>query len=78
MTTQVSFTTEEDLKVRALEKAKNEGITLKALLVGAMREFVDGRISFGIIARNEPDVEEIVFTDKALNKKAAVLTRLLG
>lgn len=78
MTTQVSFTTDEDLKKQALEKAKSEGITLKALLVGTMRDFVDGKISFGIMAqRHEPDVEEIMFTDQAINQKGAALARLL-
>lgn len=78
MTTQVSFTTDIDLKKQALEKAKSEGITLKALLVGTMRDFVEGRISFGITPRRlEPDVEEIVFTDEGINKKAAALARLL-
>jgi hypothetical protein len=77
MVTQVSFTTDEELKNMALEKAKNEGITLKALLVGAMRDFVDGKISFGIIPHSEPDVEEIVFIDEAINKKAATVARLL-
>lgn len=78
MTTQVSFTTDEDLKKQALEKAKSEGITLKALLVGTMRDFVEGKISFGITLRRfEPDVEEIVFTDEGINQKAAALARLL-
>lgn len=78
MTTQVSFTTDEDLKKQALEKAKSEGITLKALLVGTMRDFVEGKISFGITPRRfEPDVEEIVFTDESINQKAAALARLL-
>lgn len=78
MTTQVSFTTDIDLKKQALEKAKSEGITLKALLVGTMRDFVEGRISFGITPRRlEPDVEEIVFTDEGVNQKAATLARLL-
>ena len=46
--TQVSFTADQGLKNRALEKAKSEGITLKAFLTYAMKGFVVGRISLGI------------------------------
>jgi len=60
MTTQVSFTTDVELKNKALQKAKNEGITLKTLLVYAMKGFVDGKISLGLtFADSEPEVEEL-------------------
>ncbi|OGC81644.1 MAG: hypothetical protein A2V81_05255 [Candidatus Abawacabacteria bacterium RBG_16_42_10] len=78
MTTQVSFTTDQDLKNKALEKAKNEGITLKTLLTYAMKGFVEGKISLGIeFAEHEPEVEEITFTDKGINEKAKKLAALL-
>ncbi|MEK7672405.1 MAG: hypothetical protein AAB373_00830 [Patescibacteria group bacterium] len=79
MTTQVSFTTDMDLKEKTLEKAKREGITLKALLVYAMKGFIDGKISLGLVIpnENEPDVEEIFFDDKQINLKAAKLAKLL-
>lgn len=78
MTTQVSFTTDEDLKVRALKKAKEEGITLKTLLVYSMKSFVDGKITLNLVTTtNEPDVEEISFDNKELNEKAEKLAKLL-
>ena len=78
MLTQVSFTADEALKNKALEKAKTQGITLKALLVYAMRGFVDGKIALSIdVSEKEPDVEELVFADKDINAKAKKLARLL-
>ena len=78
MLTQVSFTTEETLKNRALEKAKSQRITLKALLVYAMRGFVDGKIALSIdVSEEEPEVEELIFADKDINAKAKKLARLL-
>ena len=78
MTTQVSFTTDLDLKKMALEKAKKEGITLKTLLIYAMKGFVEGKISLGLEASSkEPDVEEINFSDDAVNEKAEKLANLL-
>ena len=77
MLTQVSFTTEETLKNKALEKAKSQGITLKALLIYAMRGFVDGKIALSIDVSEEPEVEELVFADKDINVKAKNLAKLL-
>ena len=78
MLSQVSFTAEETLKNKALEKAKSQGITLKAFLVYAMSGFVDGKIALSIgMAEEEKEVEELVFTDKAINSKAKKLARLL-
>ncbi|KKQ72192.1 MAG: hypothetical protein UT33_C0005G0113 [Candidatus Peregrinibacteria bacterium GW2011_GWC2_39_14] len=78
MTTQVSFVTDLDLKNQALEKAKREGITLKTLLIYAMKGFVAGKISLGIeVFEKEPEVEEIIFNDKDINAKAAKLAKLL-
>lgn len=78
MATQVSFTADKDLKRKALLKAKNEGITLKAVLIYAMKGFVEGKISLGLqIENNEPDVQELSFADKKLNKKASRLAKLL-
>lgn len=78
MTTQVSFTADEDLKNKAMQKAKQEGITLKTLFVYTMKGFVEGKISLGIkTADEEPEVEEVFFDNKALNAKAAKLAKLL-
>ena len=78
MTTQVSFTADENLKNMALQKAKDEGITLKTLFIYTMKSFVEGKISLGIkMTETEPDVEEISFEDKFINEKAAKLAKLL-
>lgn len=78
MTSQVSFTADEELKNRALEKAKSQGITLKAFLTYAMKGFVEGKISLSIdTSDQEPEVEELIFRDKELNAKAMQLARLL-
>lgn len=78
MTTQVSFTTDEDLKNKALQKAKLEGITLKTLFIYTMKGFIEGKISLGIKANAaEPEIEEITFENESLNAKAAKLAELL-
>lgn len=78
MSTQVSFTADKNLKDKALEKAKQEGITLKALLTYSMKSFVDGKISFTLItAKEEPEVEDLVFENKKLTAKAKKLAKLL-
>lgn len=76
--TQVSFTADQHLKDRALEKAREEGITLKAFLTFAMKGFVEGKISLGIETQDsEPAVQEVTFSDDALEAKAKKLARLL-
>lgn len=78
MTTQVSFTADEDLKNKALQKAKDEGITLKTLFIYTMKGFVEGKISLGIKMDDmEPEVEEIAFKNTSINKKASKLAKLL-
>lgn len=78
MTSQVSFTADKELKDLALEKAKRQGITLKALLIYAMKGFVEGKISLGInTSDQEPEVEELFFEDKKLNAAASKLAKLL-
>lgn len=78
MTIQVSFTAEEELKNRALQMAKSQGITLKAFLIYAMKGFVDGKIGLSLdMADQEIDVEELHFDDMVLHTKAKKLARLL-
>lgn len=79
MTSQVSFTADEELKKLALDKAKSQGITLKALLTYAMKGFVEGKISLSIAtSEQEPEVEELFFEDKKLNEAATKLAKLLS
>lgn len=79
MTTQVSFTTDEALKNKAMKKAKEEGITLKTLFVYAMKGFVEGKFTLGILPVDdeEPEVEEFHIDDEEFQKKAAQLAQLL-
>ena len=79
MLSQVSFTVDESTKKRALEKAKQDGVTLKAVLIYAMKGFVDGRISLDLrVSGVGEDVEEWQFTDQQINEQATKLAALLG
>ncbi|USN56600.1 MAG: hypothetical protein H6766_06285 [Candidatus Peribacteria bacterium] len=48
-TTQVVFTTDPQLKQATMKKLKAEGSTLKSLMQYAMKAYVQGRISLGIV-----------------------------
>ncbi|MBU2523964.1 hypothetical protein KKG71_02105 [Patescibacteria group bacterium] len=76
MNTQISFTADTSLKKRAMEKAKEKGITLKSLFVFSMEAFVEDKISLGIVTHTN-EVEEIQFKDSSINKKAEKLASLL-
>lgn len=77
MNTQVSFTTDRELKIKALEKAKKEGVTLKTVLLYSMKAYVEGKIHFGIVNEEEAEVEEIIFNNIETQKKAEKLAKLL-
>lgn len=77
MTTQVSFTTDLELKKKALEKAKKEGLTLKTVLLYSMKAFVENKIHFGILTSSEPEVEEIILNNKNIQAKAKKLEKML-
>lgn len=78
MLSQVTFTTQDELKKQALTKAKEEGLSLKTVLVYALKGFVSGAITFGLNAgESEPEVEELHFSDPSINAKAHKLARLL-
>ena len=76
MTTQVSFTTDQKLKRVAMQKAKQQGITLKAVMVFALKGYVEGKIVFGMNTLH-PDVEELQVTDKELIRKSQKIAKLL-
>jgi purine-nucleoside phosphorylase len=77
MTSQVSFTADNELKKKALEKAKREGISLKTVLLYSMKAYVEGKIQFGVLTEDEQSVEEISFNDTQIQEKAAKLAKLL-
>jgi hypothetical protein len=50
---QIVFKSDPDLKDAALEKAKHEGMTLKAILCSAMRAYVNDELVMGMTRREE-------------------------
>ena len=58
MKTQVSFITNAALKRAALQKAKRQGITLKAFLNFCLQSFLDNKIELGIVSKEEPLILE--------------------
>jgi len=77
MTSQVSFTADNDLKQKALDKAKKEGVSLKTVLVYSMKAYVEGKIQFGMLTEDKQIVEEVSFDDPQILAKAAKLAKLL-
>jgi len=78
MLSQVTFTTQNELKRQALVKAKQEGLSLKTVLVYALKGFVSGQIVFGLNAgESESEVVPMDFDDSSINMKADKLAKLL-
>ncbi len=73
--TQVSFVTDMSLKKRALQKAKKEGVTLKALLTMAMKSYVNNNLELGLKQKDE--FFDDVFSSKAVIKKSNELGEAL-
>ena len=73
--TQVSFTTDPMLKKQALEKAKQDGVTLKALFVMAMKSYINNDLVLNL--RPKYDYYDDVFSDKEVIAKANKLGELL-
>jgi len=63
MSTQIVFKANEELKKKAMEKAKSEGVTLKAVLYNALKLYIDGKLNFGLQI-NEPEIEVLEVTPK--------------
>ncbi len=78
MLSQVTFTTQNELKRQALAKAKQEGLSLKTVLVYALKGFVSGQIVFGLnTGESEPEIVPMNFDDASINDKADKLVKLL-
>ena len=73
--TQVSFTADPILKNKALEKAKKEGITLKAVFTLAMKSYISNEISLSL--KNKKEYYDEVFADKNIINKANELGQLI-
>ncbi len=58
MTTQVIFRTDPKLKTKALKKLGMDGVTMKTLLNSCIKEYVNGKIRFGVsFVSDEPEME---------------------
>ncbi|MCK9351895.1 MAG: hypothetical protein WCT49_05830 [Candidatus Paceibacterota bacterium] len=68
---QIVFKSDPELKDAALEKAKHEGMTLKAVLCSAMRAYVNDELVMGMTRREEQyDQEEDLPNEKSPPIKA--------
>ncbi len=74
-TAQIIFTADPNLKLKALNKAKKEGITLKALLTMAMKSYVNNDLSVSLNFRN--NYYDDVFSDKEIVASANKLGKIL-
>ena len=79
MTSQVIFKTDTSVKQAALRKAKREGITLKALLATCLKDYIDGKLKFGVqyYYHEEPEME-IIEVDEETQKKMDEIAQLLN
>lgn len=73
---QITFKIDTDLKNKAFERVKSEGITLKALLTMAMREYVNNNLVMTI--RPEEGYDDPVFADPDVIREANKLGELMA
>ena len=77
MTKQVTFLVDENIKKRAQSRAKNEGLSLKTVMIFSLKAYSEGQLQFGIARDNDLDVEKIDIKDKNLLKKVDELEELI-
>lgn len=77
MNTQISFTADSKLKKKAMEKAKEKGLTLKSVLIFSMEAFVNDKMKLGVMNTTLEDVEELKFSSSSINQNAKKLAHLL-
>ena len=58
MTTQVTFRIDEDIKKRAMAKAKKEGVSLKTIYLYLTQAWLDGQMQLGM----QPVLRDDVYT----------------
>lgn len=73
--TQVTFISNKDLKNRTIKKAKEDGITLKALLTMTMRAYINNDLTISLRSNNACYDE--IFSDKDIVAKSNELGALL-
>ena len=59
MTTQVTFRIEEELKKRAMQKAKKEGISLKTVYLYLTQAWLEDKLKLGFM----PAYDDAVYTE---------------
>ncbi len=74
--TQVTFTSSTKLKEETIKKVKEEGITLKALLIMAMKAYLNNDLRVSLQPSN--DYYDDIFADREIVKKANKLGSLLN
>ncbi|MCK5320698.1 hypothetical protein KAJ61_04915 [Candidatus Parcubacteria bacterium] len=73
--TQVTFISNKNLKDRAIKKAKEDGITLKALLTMSMKAYLNNELNVSLQSNNITYDE--IFSDKDVIAKSNKLGALL-
>jgi hypothetical protein len=68
MTTQITFTTDENLKNATLKKAKQNGITLKAFLIFCMEKYLQGKLDFDMATSSEYKIKKLKATSEIQDK----------
>lgn len=77
MTKQVTFHIDNDIKKKAQKRAKDEGLSLKAVLVFSLKAYSEGKIQFGI-SNDNLEFEKIDITEPDLLKKIDKLEALIS
>ena len=72
---QINFTADPALKKKALKRAKSEGITLKAMLVMAMKSYANNELTLSL--RPKENYYDELFADKEIVTKANEFGKLL-
>ena len=73
---QVTFKMPNTLKEQALQKARSQGITLKALYTFFTEDYIQGKISINLSYQKEPEIEVIDVTSQ-MQKDMDKISKLL-
>lgn len=58
MSTQIAFSIDEKLKKEFMQKAKKDGLTLKAFLSYCMREYTNGALDMRVVSNRIDDDDD--------------------
>jgi len=76
MNTSLTILMDKNIKNKAQIKAKEDGLSLKAVIVMSLKAYSDGKLNFGAV-ESSPEVERVDFNSKELDEKAKELGVLL-